>query len=334
MKIISNNNCKEIEEYLKFNKIASCNSDIFIEELKNKKNVVILGNFDGVHNAHQKIINEANIISKILGYNTVIYTFREYPNTKKYRITTTSEKLDLLEKSGVDYVYLDEFENIREYSPEQFIEEILIKKLNAKEIFFGFNYTFGKNKSGNFKVMKQIITKKYSNVNLNCIEPIFDENKEIISSTRIREYIEKRDINQVNNLLGHPFTIIGEVIHGKKLGRTLGFPTANLKFKDKIYPSYGVYGAYVKIEDDDKIYNAVINIGKNPTVEFTGLTVEAHLLDFNEDIYGKIVKIELLESIRSERRMSSVNELVVQINKDIFNWKEKIQEKYNDTNKN
>ena len=157
---------------------------------------------------------------------------------------------------------------------------------------------------------------------------MLDEEGEVISSTRIRNYIKKGNFDKVRELLGHNFIILGEVIYGKQLGRVIGFPTANLKFENKIYPEFGVYGVKIHIQGDDKVYNGVMNIGRNPTVDVGVLSVETNIFDFNEDIYGKIILIEVLENIRYEKKFSSVEELKEQIGKDANYWKNKILDKY------
>lgn len=333
MKIISKN-CNNLSELIDF-KNLSCSLDENLNILKQSKNIVILGNFDGVHKGHKTIFNKAIERAKKIGYKTVIYTFREYPQKKSTRITTPSEKLYLLNECGIDYIYLEEFEEVRNLTPEEFVKKVLIDTLNAKEIFCGFNFTFGKNKSGNIKILDNILeSKHHGEVILNIQQPVLDSDNEIISSTRIRENIEKTDLLKAKELMGHNMIIMGEVIHGKKLGRTLGYPTANLEFEDKIYPSFGVYGSYIHIEGDDNIYHGVINIGKNPTVDFTGLTVEAHIFDFNKDIYGKIIMIEVLEKISDEKKLDSLEELIKKIGNDTIIWRKRINEKYHDTNKN
>ena len=151
-----------------------------------------------------------------------------------------------------------------------------------------------------------------------------DENGEIISSTRVRNYIKEGNFEKVRKLLGHNFIILGEVIYGKQLGRVIGFPTANLRFENKIYPEFGVYGVKICIQDDEKVYNGVMNIGRNPTVDTGVLSVETNIFDFNEDIYGKVIFIEILENIRHEKKFESVDELKEQISKDVNYWKNKI----------
>ena len=224
---------------------------------------------------------------------------------------------------------------MRNYSPEEFVEKVLVNTLNVKEIYCGFNFTFGKNKSGNIKVLDDIIRDKYDNsIIINVQSPVLDSENDIISSTRIRDYIEKADFDKISDLSGHNFIIMGEVIHGKKLGRTLGFPTANLEFDNKVYPDFGVYGVYVHIEGDDKIYHGVMSIGENPTIEGHGLSVETHIFDFNRDIYGKIIMVEVLEKISDQIKLNSIDELIEKINVDAILWKKRIEEKYHDTSKN
>ena len=326
--------CEYLNEIIKF-KGLHCNFQKNSEELKKKGNIVILGNFDGVHKGHVTIFKNAIERAKEKDYNTVVYTFREYPQKKSTRITTPSEKVELIDEVGIDYIYLEEFEDVRNYSPEEFMEKVLINTLNVKEIYCGFNFTFGKNKSGNIKVLDDIIRDKYDNsIIINVQSPVLDSENDIISSTRIRDYIEKTDFDKISDLSGHNFIIMGEVIHGKKLGRTLGFPTANLEFDNKVYPDFGVYGVYVHIEGDDKLYHGVMSIGENPTIKGHGLSVETHIFDFNRDIYGKIIMVEVLEKISNQIKLNSINELIEKINVDAIIWKKRIEEKYHDTSKN
>jgi len=227
-----------------------------------------------------------------------------------------------LNENGIDYLYLEQFEKVRNYTPKEFVEKVLVDTLNAKEVYCGFNFTFGKEKSGDVSTLEKLLKEK--NIKLNVQEPVRDENKEIISSTRVRNYIKEGNFEKVRELLGHNFIILGEVVYGKQLGRVLGFPTANLRFENKIYPEFGVYGVKVHIEDDEKIYNGVMNIGRNPTVDIGVLSVETNIFDFSKDIYGKIILIEVLENIRSEKKFNSVDELKEQIGNDVDYWKNKI----------
>ena len=296
-----------------------------IEEIKKSKNTVILGNFDGVHKGHQIILEKAVKQAKEKNLKTIVYTFNEYPKNKQTKITTCSEKAYLLSKSKIDYLYLEQFEKVKNYSPKEFVEKVLIDTLNANEVYCGFNFTFGKDKSGNVDILKKLLKKK--NIKLNVQDAVLDEDGEVISSTRVRNLVKKGDFDKVRELLGHNFIILGEVVYGKQLGRVIGFPTANLKFENKIYPEFGVYGVKIHIQDNDIVYNGVMNIGKNPTVDVGVLSVETNIFDFNEDIYGKIILIEVLENIRREKKFGSVEELKEQIGKDVYYWKNKILDK-------
>ena len=318
-----------IENSTKIKDIIEYHSDIEIpdytknlKEIKQNKNIVILGNFDGVHKGHQIILQKAVTHAKKENLKTIVYTFNEYPKNKQTKITTCSEKAYLLNENGIDYLYLEQFEKVRNYTPEEFVEKVLLNILNVKEVYCGFNFTFGKGKSGDVSILEKLLKEK--NIKLNVQNPVRDGNNEIISSTRVRNYIKKGNFEKVRELLGHNFIILGEVIYGKQLGRVLGFPTANLQFENKIYPEFGVYGVKVHIEGDEKIYNGVMNIGKNPTVDIGILSVETNIFDFSDDIYGKIILIEVLENIRSEKKFNSVDELKKQIGYDVDYWKNKI----------
>ena len=321
MKFITEN-LTEIKDIIEY-----CNVEVpdyykNIEEIKHNKNIVILGNFDGVHKGHQVILQKAVERAKEKELKTIVYTFSEYPKNQQTKITTCSEKAYFLDKNKIDYLCLEQFEKVRNYSPEEFVEKVIVNDLNAAEVYCGFNFTFGKGKSGNVETLKKLLEER--NLKLNVQKAVLDDDGEIISSTRIRNYIKEGNFEKVRELLGHNFIILGEVVYGKQLGRVLGFPTANLRFENKIYPEFGVYGVKVHIEDDEKIYNGVMNIGRNPTVDIGVLSVETNIFDFSKDIYGKIILIEVLENIRSEKKFNSVDELKEQIGNDVDYWKNKI----------
>ena len=321
MKFITEN-LTEIKDIIEY-----CNVEVpdyykNIEEIKHNKNIVILGNFDGVHKGHQVILQKAVEWAKDKGLKTIVYTFSEYPKNQQTKITTCSEKAYFLDKNKIDYLCLEQFEKVRNYSPEEFVEKVIVNDLNAAEVYCGFNFTFGKGKSGNVETLKKLL--EVRKLKLNVQKAVLDDDGEIISSTRIRNYIKEGNFEKVSELLGHNFIILGEVIYGKQLGRVIGFPTANLKFENKIYPEFGVYGVKIHIQGDEKIYNGVMNIGRNPTVDVGVLSVETNIFDFNEDIYGKIILIEVLENIRYEKKFSSVEKLKEQIGKDASYWKNKI----------
>ena len=323
MKFITKN-LSEIKDIIEYNKsLKFTDYDKNIEEIGRSKNIVILGNFDGIHKGHKIILEKAVKKAKEKNLKTIVYTFSEYPKNQQTKITTCSEKAYLLNKNEIDYLYLEQFEKVRNYSPEEFVEKVIVNELNADEVYCGFNFTFGKGKSGNVGILEKLL--KERNIKLNVQDAVLDEEGEVISSTRIRNYIKKSNFDKVRELLGHNFIILGEVIYGKQLGRVIGFPTANLKFENKIYPEFGVYGAKIHIQGDDKVYNGVMNIGRNPTVDKDNLSVETHIFDFDKDIYGKYILIEIFENIRKEVKFGSIDELKNQIDKDSKYWKNKVE---------
>lgn len=293
------------------------------ERLKNS--YVALGTFDGVHRGHRVLIEGAIKKAKENGGISVVYTFLNHPleiiapERVPKMINTIDEKLRLLEEIGVDYVVLQTFD--REYAKttkEDFIDKILIEYLGAKEIFVGFNYTFAERGSGNVEYLRKVAPEK--GIKLNEIQAV-EYKGQVLSSTLIRKFILDGKIEEANMFLGRPFFISGEVEHGKKLGRVLGFPTANLKVVNKVYPPFGIFGGTVLIEGEKEKYNAVVNIGKNPTLKPGELSVEVHILDFNRDIYGKKIDVSIEKHLRDEKKFGSMEELRQGIRNDVENWR-------------
>lgn len=299
--------------------------DIQKSEERLKNSYVALGTFDGVHRGHRVLINSAIEEAKKNGGISVVYTFLNHPleiiapERVPKMINTIDEKLRLLEEMGVDYVVLQTFdEKYAETSKEEFIDKILIEYLGAKEIFVGFNYTFAERGSGNVEYLRKIAPEK--GIKLNEIKAI-EYKGQVLSSTLIRKFILEGKIEEANMFLGRPFFISGEVEHGKKLGRVLGFPTANLKVVNKVYPPFGIFGGTVLIEGEKEKYNAVVNIGKNPTLKPGELSVEVHILDFNRDIYGKKIDVSIEKHLRDEKKFGSMEELRQGIRNDVENWR-------------
>ena len=278
------------------------------------KRVVILGNFDGVHIGHQNLIKEAIKYANSHNLESVVYTFSTLPSNKKY-IMTVDEKISAIKDLGVDRVYVEDFFDVKNYTPQEFVKEILKGKLNAIKVFCGYNYTFGNNKSGNVNLLSELIdTTVINEIKVDGIRT---------SSSTIREYIENGNLELANKLLGKPFQICGEVIHGKKLGRVLGFPTANIRPNAlKINIPLGVYGVKLKIEGYDKIYTAIMNIGRTPTITNNNQVIsETNILDFNEDIYGKKITVYLYKMIREEKKFENIEKLKEQMTKDKQYWR-------------
>lgn len=323
-----------IEDYLKITDNVEILNDIEFKE----KTIVILGNFDGVHLGHLEIIKGAIKKAKENNLKVLLYTFREFPSKKDTLINSLSEKLFVLNNLDIDYVYLEEFDRVKDFSPKDFIEEILIKKMNVKEIFCGFNYTFGKNKSGNVTLLKSIVNNRILlnvfnpfifsfknnellNVKVDDLDKYLSNGYILISSSYVKKLIMKSKIYLANKLLYSEYFFIGKVIHGRKIGRTIGFPTANIEYKTKTIPLFGVYGVKVFIEGYKKSFLGILNIGKNPTVNNEKISIETHIYDFDDDIYDRRIIVKLLKNIRFEKKMSSLEELKEQIDNDNKKWK-------------
>ena len=284
-----------------------------------EKSVIALGNFDGVHKGHIKLIQKAIENAKKLNIKSSLLLFNEHTDNlikvgKKYIITTNKTKFEILDSLGVDIIYLINFtKEFMSYSPIKFLDEFLAKNLKIKGVVVGYDYTYGYKKSGDVKFLNE---NKSLFETIEVIEQIsYDGEK--ISSSLIRKLIEAGKIKEVNFLLSRPYKLIGKIIHAKGLGKKMGYPTANLELMDNfVIPKFGVYDTDIIV--NGKKYKASTNIGTNPTVEHDGIKIEAHILDFNEDIYGEIVELELLDFVRPELKFNSIDELFKQIAKDVL----------------
>lgn len=300
--------------------------DILTSNLDFEDTYVAIGNFDGVHYGHKKLIRETVRKSKKNSKMSVVFTFANHPmevlhkDRKFNHINTNEEKLYLLEALGVDCVVLQNLNNhFLEYSPSEFIE-ILKNKLKVKEIFVGFNFSFGKGGLGKISDLKNLA--KLHNIDVTEVEPVMIDNQ-VVSSSLIRKKIMESDFEGAIKFLGHPMLVIGEVVHGRKIARQLGFPTANININNRLFPPFGIYGAYLQIgnKDSELLYGAV-NIGCNPTLKAGEISLEVHILDFDKDIYGKKIYIQIVKFMRKERKFNSVDELKSTIAADVNRWKE------------
>ncbi|PIC78282.1 bifunctional riboflavin kinase/FMN adenylyltransferase [Sporosarcina sp. P19] len=279
-----------------------------------------IGFFDGVHKGHQEVIRSAQKVAHDLSIETAVMTFDPHPSQlfsgkNVGYITPIEEKVRVLESLGVDTLFIVSFDwELASLSPQRFID-IFIKKLGVKHVTAGFDFTFGSKGSGTMKDMQELSEGKYETTIVSKVT--FDqENK--VSSTAIRQLLSKGDVEAAAELLGRPFRTTGEVIHGEKRGRQLGFPTANIQTAEEhIVPANGVYAVRCLIEDT--WYRGVCNMGVKPTFhdpEHRIPTAEVHLLDVNIDLYGKKMAIEWLHRIRSEQKFDSLDALKTQIGKD------------------
>lgn len=291
-----------------------------ITDFKLKNSAVSLGKFDGIHLGHQLLLNKV-LELKELGYQAAMFTFFYNPRNlfsdKEIElIYTEEEKKYLLEQKGFDVLVSYPFtQETASMEPEDFIKEVLVEKLDAKVIVVGADFCFGHKRRGNVDLLREK-SKEYGYELI-----VFDKMKiedEVISSSYIRSKIAEGDMEQVTKLLGRPFSIIGEVMHGRKIGRTLGFPTTNLiPPSSKLLPPNGVYASMTNINGVN--YPGLTNIGNNPTVGITPeKRVETYIFDFDSDLYGSTIEVLLYSHERPEMSFRSVEDLKNQMNKDII----------------
>lgn len=284
--------------------------------------ILTIGTFDGVHLGHQKILNRLFELKKITGLKTVVLTFEPHPRkvlfpeqTDLKLITLTNEKLELLAKYNVDYTVVYPFDDaFSKMEVKNYIDVVLVKQLNVKHIVIGYDHKFGKDRLGDINVLK----KHASNYNFTVDEIAKEDVDNItISSSLIRKSLISGNIENANNLLGHSYSLKAKVISGKKLGREIGFPTANLKIEnnDKLIPKIGVY--FVEIILDSQKYFGMLNVGYNPTIDTDqNLKLEVNIFDFNLDIYSKSVTVNFIKRLRDEIKFNTLNDLISQLKRD------------------
>ncbi len=287
---------------------------------------IALGNFDGVHIGHQSIIKAT--VNEARKHNLVscVYTFACHPSVilgvAKPLLTTNDEKSELLDNLGVNTLIFDDFRRVKNLSPEEFCKEILVDTLGAAQVFCGENYHFGKNGAGNTSILKEELSKYGVKVN---ILPFTTIDNKIVSSTEIRGALTTGNIELCNDMLGRNYSFSGRVVHGKRLGRTLGFPTLNISIEEnKLTPEFGVYLTTTIIEG--KEYNSISNIGIRPTTDKINnscVNCETYVLDYNADAYDKGIRVNLIKKFRNEIKFNGIEELKVQLSED-----EKFARKY------
>lgn len=280
---------------------------------------VALGNFDGVHLGHREILRRTVETAHGKGREAVVYTFDPHPRLvlnkapEIPRITTPSERAEILEQLGIDVLILAEFtKEFASQTPEDFVQNVLVEELGTRNLFIGENYRFGKGRSGNANTLKKMARELGFIVHVVLPVRLGDA---IVSSSRIRDHLTQGEIAQANLLLGREFTIGGRVVHGHHRGKGLGFPTANIKPEVKLHPPEGVYAIYCRV--GELIRPAVMNIGYNPTFKDRRVSYEVHILDFDQDIYGDFITAYMVDKLRNEMAFSSGEQLRAQIAKDV-----------------
>ena len=290
---------------------------------------VSLGNFDGIHKGHQKLMKRNVEISRSQNLVPSVLLFKE--NSKKTLrdekeyLTSIDDKIEILSDLGIDtFCILDFNEKFRSLSPKDFISKILYDKLNTKYVIIGEDYKFGKDALGNRKTLKKY--EDYYSYKTEVVDFELDCGEKISSRT-IRELIKKGQIEKANKYLNRYYKIRGEVVHGHQRGRTLNFPTANLKTNfSYIIPADGVYLTRIKVLDE--YHYALSNIGSNPTFENDIRNIETYILDFDKDIYEENISIEFLEFFRSDIKFNSKEELIEQMESDKKKAYESLEKKY------
>ena len=283
--------------------------------------VVTIGIFDGLHLGHQKILSRLRKAAEEMNGESVLLSFFPhprvvlYPDQKDLRLLNTlDEKISLLQRTGLDHVILHPFDfKFSELTSDQFIRGILVEKIGAKKIIIGYDHRFGKGRVGSFEQLKKDHVAYGFEIEEIAAQDIENDN---ISSTKIRKALAVGDVNMANQFLGYNYFLRGTVIHGEKIGRSIRFPTANIYIEEKykLIPCNGAYAVRVRL--GERYFVGMMNIGNRPTVPGREFSIEVHILDFNEEIYGETIQVELVERIRDEKKFKDLTELENQLNRD------------------
>ncbi|WP_285907436.1 bifunctional riboflavin kinase/FAD synthetase [Pseudodesulfovibrio pelocollis] len=281
---------------------------------------VTIGNFDGVHKGHQRLIELACSRAKAQGLVSAVVTFDPHPlkvlgkGTPPPFITLTEQKLELISQHGPQVCLLLEFSlAMARLTPEEFIRTYLLDGLCMQELIIGYDYHMGKGRSGNFETLAELGA--LHGFTVDRLDPVTIDGA-VVSSTRIRDLVQSGRVWEARPLLGRFYQVKGQVVHGmKRGGRLLGFPTANLKLVDELFPMPGVYAIWVEVAGEVRM--GVANIGINPTFGNNALSVEAHILDFCGDLYGADIRVHFVQRIRDERKFSGIDELKERIARDV-----------------
>ena len=275
------------------------------QQVRDGKTVILLGNFDGVHRGHAALVHEARRIAGTDG-QVIAYTFRELTG-RAPRLTDGVQREQLLLLAGADRVTEDSFERVRGFSPERFVSEVLCGMLHGDACVCGFNYRFGCGGSGDAALLRRLAEEAH--MTCHVVAPVTEDGNPV-SSTRVRGVLEDGNPEEALRLLGHPFSYRLPVLHGKKLGRTIGIPTVNQRIPDGfVRLKNGVYASFCRI--GDVWYPAVTNVGFRPTVNRDGadITCETHIIGFSGDLYGTETEIYFLSYLREERKFPSLSAL-------------------------
>lgn len=298
---------------------------------ENRNWVLTQGTFDGVHSGHRKILNKMSNIAKSIDGETALLTFYPHPrhvlHTHKnnlFLLSTIEERIQLLEEAGLQNLIIIPFdEKFAQIEPEEFVKNILIEKFKINTLVIGYDHRFGKNRKGDFDLLLRM--SKELGFNLEQITE-FEIEEMKVSSTSIRKSLLTSELEIANKLLGKPYLMKGKVIEGDKIGRTIGYPTANVELGDsnKLIPMHGVYAVKVKV--DGIVYDGMLNVGNNPTISGKKFSIEANIFDFCNVIYGKIIELYFIKRLRNEVKFNNLNELKQVLDTDKINAIEELKD--------
>jgi riboflavin kinase / FMN adenylyltransferase len=281
--------------------------------------VLALGNFDGVHRGHRKILERVCRVADERGATSVVMTFDPHPprvvrpDKAPPLLMTKSQKLESIAQAGVDGAAIVRFTpEMSRWEPEMFVRIVLVEWLRVAEVWVGANFLFGHDRTGNFTLLR-VLGSRYG-FRAEKIDPV--RYKEfVVSSTRVRRLVSEGRVDEAGALLGHPYSIDGTIVRGDQRGRTIGFPTANLCTENELLPPHGVYATTTRIRD--VVHASVTNIGVRPTVDNSGrMTIETHIFNFDRDLYGAPVRLGFVQRIRDERAFDTLDQLKAQIAAD------------------
>lgn len=292
-----------------------------ISEFESRCNpVATVGVFDGVHKGHMEIIRRLSAIARSKSCESVVVTFEPHPrlvlphHAEVRLLQTLEEKLQRFDQAGVDAVLVIPFDKeFAKLTPHNFIKDVLVNHLHVSHVITGYDHFFGQNRQGDIDLLTQM-GRQY---NFTVDElPMVTEGTNSVSSSSVRRALLDGDVKLAASMLGYPYSLTGEVVEGNKIGRNIGFPTANLKPNDihKLIPGQGVYATLVQI--DGRFYKAMTNVGYRPTIDADHLTIEANIFEFDQDIYSRDITLSFIDRIRNEKRFGSLGELQLQLAND------------------
>lgn len=285
-----------------------------------KKTIVTLGTFDGMHVGHQSILNKLKLQKEFYGYETLVLTFFPHPRMvlktdhKISLLNTIDERIKQIDQFGIDHLVVQEFtQEFANLSAEEFVKNVLVDQFNIGKIVIGYDHRFGKNRSADIHDLIEFGKKYHFDVEQISAKELDDVS---VSSTKIRNALNQGDVGLAKTYLGYPYMVSGKVVSGKQLGRTIGYPTANIQVAEdyKLIPPIGVYVVGVTVKGTD--YYGMLSVGTNPTVGGTEKTIEVYIFDFNDTIYNEEITVRFLTKIRDEEKFASIDLLIEALKND------------------